>query len=285
MDDSRLVHQPPAETSDSGQIQHLPCRVCGKNNWDTITRQGVEIDLRTLLPYQEVSCGPAFESYSLHTCKSCALADHEERARAIARESVSAAASPLPGDAFAKAERDYLLARLLFASRELALSRFTRASAFRTDDAMCADCRLVQASDARLTHTVECPTGRVLGLLDGLMNVPPVSNFSNLERRPCEEISTEPEQAARETVPPAAAQDYGEPWRVSFGGELLLRSDGRVVVDMYGSEIIDEDDEVYAKRIAACINACVGVSTMLLENSPARLFEDLLRARQQGGAR
>lgn len=292
MDDSRKVQKSPAGSLDTSQILTDPCPVCHENNWiidPSPAAAAAALRAADLKPYQFIAHLPGGDR--LAYCRHCVLVDHNEQARAQVRANLNAA-SPLSGEAAAKAEREYYLARLLFAARELAASRFTRSAVCRPDGSvtpMCADCRLEQTSDARLTHTAECPTGRVLQLLDALMNVPPVPQIPKLERRPCEEISPEPASAALQLAPRPTAErpaEFGEPWNVGANCYVALYDrNGLNVVDMSGSELVEEDDELYAARIAACVNACVGIDTLLLSSAPPRLFEALLRARQEGGAR
>jgi hypothetical protein len=66
------------------------------------------------------------------------------------------------------------------------------------------------------------------------------------------------------------ADGFGEPW-VHVSGEYETIEDraGRTVVDMTGSELTEEDDIEYARRIRACVNACEGFPTEDLENHGA----------------
>lgn len=71
------------------------------------------------------------------------------------------------------------------------------------------------------------------------------------------------------SAPPAAGvsrEEYGEPWRIdSDAPSLLLDRNGIEVFDMRESGIVDEDEQAYARRIAACLNAAAGIPTPALE--------------------
>ncbi len=69
----------------------------------------------------------------------------------------------------------------------------------------------------------------------------------------------------------AALPGYEEPW---VAGRVPDRADGAweirdasglVVVEFYGSEVMEEDEPELARRIAACVNVCRNISTRDLE--------------------
>jgi hypothetical protein len=58
---------------------------------------------------------------------------------------------------------------------------------------------------------------------------------------------------------------FYEPWTVDAGGEIS-NAICNLIVDPTGSTVPIEDEERYMRRIAACVNACAGLSTELLES-------------------
>lgn len=277
MDDSRSV-QPPAVEPNPGQSEPVYCTTCGEAVWiyalqvSTSEINGFLSGQIDLLPFQRLEQG-ADGAWSLLYCRHCLLADFEEKARAGVRASVDVAGA-------AKDEREYFLSRLLFASRELAISRFTRSTTRLADGSLapiCVDCRMVQSDDRRLDHTPVCATGRVLSALDALMNVPPIPMF---ERRPCEDkSSSEPAQAAKEALPPVTA-GFGEPWKVVSEDGFTGLEDryGNAIIDAADLGLDDPDEYPVCERIAACVNACAGISNEALYRLKAA-------AVAEGGAR
>lgn len=279
MDGSRQVQQPPAETSDSGQIPTKPCRLCGENSWIIDVRPGVVVDLTILKPYETVRAGKLPGHHQLLTCRHCILIDLEEGVSAESRSFKLTGRVGLIGDAVERNMRDVYLAQLLFAARDLAESRLSETSSGLSGCLECAAFPLKSRLDAR--HGLTCRVGRVLRLVEALKEIPPISQS---ERRPCEEVSTEQASAA-EPHPPLAPFHFAEPWRVVAESAQIevLNSDSHCVVDMSGSSLVEEEDLKYAERIKACVNACQGIATQMLETVPPRLLEGLLR--REGGAR
>jgi hypothetical protein len=276
MDDSRQVQQPPAETSDSGQIPTQPCRLCSKNSWIIDIRPGVVVDLTILKPYERVRAGKLPGHHELLTCRHCILIDLEEGVSAESRSFKLTGRVGMIGDAVERNMRDVYLAQLLFAARDLAEKRLAK----DMRRVCCIECLVVAKISELLHHSADCVTGRVLRLIGALKEIPPTSQP---ERRPCEEVSTEQAYAA-EPHPPLAPFNFAEPWTLVDEPATLevLNADGYTVVDMAGSSLVEEEDLMYAKRIKACVNACQGIATQMLETVPPRLLEGLLR--REGGA-
>jgi hypothetical protein len=104
-------------------------------------------------------------------------------------------------DTASLAHREYLLAQLLFAARDLAQAQLTRGGRLRGDgsvDPMCAECRYVMTGN-QLNHAQLCRTGRVLNLLDAISKASPTQ--------------IQPERSLkRETLPnPVKGVDEGQP--------------------------------------------------------------------------
>lgn len=75
----------------------------------------------------------------------------------------------------ARAAREYWLAQLMFAGRDLALHQFTRGAGFPVQgQILCAECRYLQQGTARDQHDPLCRTGRVLRLIDALVEGAPI---------------------------------------------------------------------------------------------------------------
>jgi hypothetical protein len=68
---------------------------------------------------------------------------------------------------------------------------------------------------------------------------------------------------------PWTGNDYGEPWTSSADGEVLDR-EGQLVVDPYGSGLVEPDDVRASHRMVACVNHCAGVPTEALLRETAR---------------
>ena len=83
--------------------------------------------------------------------------------------------------------REGILARLIFASRDLADHQFIRRGGYR----LCTDCGVWQVED-KDAHPPVCRTGRVLALLDDLANL---------------QLSTERSASRDDSFPAAAAEE------------------------------------------------------------------------------
>jgi hypothetical protein len=158
VDDSRSVLQAPAEMSSSGRFllpsstittQRFRCRSCAGREFTVETRAGVTIRLASLLAYQGCGFGDFAGTHNVYTCVRCAAA--VEKAHQDVREK--------------------LLASLLFAARNLAHNQFCRLVGHDRFELVCSECREVQRGDGLDTHKGNCRVGRVLGLLDGLMQL------------------------------------------------------------------------------------------------------------------
>lgn len=158
MDFPRREVQAQAELSVSGQFLLQPpsdqpsrcfcCRVCGGHEFSLETRRGMAIQLTWLKPWQAVTVGDFAGTHNVYTCTPCA------RQAAQAHESV----------------RLTLMGQLMFAARDLAENQFRRPVG-KGYVRQCAECRLEQAGEGSLNHAIWCRTGRVLGLLESLMQL------------------------------------------------------------------------------------------------------------------
>jgi hypothetical protein len=70
-------------------------------------------------------------------------------------------------------------------------------------------------------------------------------------------------QEAGRWTEPWTGDNYGEPWTSSADGEVL-DCDGQLVVDPYGSGLVEPDEIRASRRIVACVNHCAGVPTEAL---------------------
>lgn len=52
--------------------------------------------------------------------------------------------------------------------------------------------------------------------------------------------------------------EFGEPWVVKWDTGMLT-GNGDVIGDICSDDLTPEEDEAYAARIVACVNACAGV--------------------------
>ncbi len=138
-----------------------------------------------------------------------------------------------------------LLIKLMFAARRLVQVQ-TRRPGFRND--VCAECQAAGFPGV-IAHGRGCRTGEVDGILSDLVNL----------------YQTEVDRAAHTPAPPQVAGEFAEPWMIDPEHPgVLLDFTGREVYDGLGTDLIEPDEEDYAARIAACVNACAGVSTEAL---------------------
>jgi hypothetical protein len=139
-----------------------------------------------------------------------------------------------------------LLIKLMFAARRLVEVQTRR---YGFSQAACAECQAAGFPGV-IAHYPGCRTGEVEGLLSDLVNL----------------YQTEVDRAAQTPAPPqGSAGEFGEPWVMDPDNPGNLKNaNGIVVHDAWGTELIEWDDEDYAARIAACVNACAGVPTEAL---------------------
>ncbi|HEV2462943.1 MAG TPA: hypothetical protein VGT04_04000 [Acidobacteriaceae bacterium] len=157
MADSRSSLRAPAEVSDSGRCllpsSTLPhpfsCRVCGGTDFTTETRPGVVVAIHELQMHQGAGFGDLAGTHRVFTCVRCASAIAEAHA------SVQAA----------------LLGDLLFSARDLAHNQFCRPVRSGQFRLQCTECRTLQHGEARSEHTERCRVGRVLRLIDALIEL------------------------------------------------------------------------------------------------------------------
>lgn len=155
MDDSRSVQSPgalslrAASPSQSTQEINFACRACGGSEFRVETRRGIVVDLAKLRAFESVGMGARSGHYDLYVCTRC-------------EASVQRAHDEL---------RDALIGKLLFAAKHLAEHQFTRRKQYGAVDLICAECRMPQVADSHLRHKDQCHVGRVLGLLEALMQI------------------------------------------------------------------------------------------------------------------
>jgi|SRR5579885_984777 hypothetical protein len=151
-------------------------------------------------------------------------------------------------------ERDTLLTQLLFASRDLAHHQFSRR--IFSSEIICIECRTPQINSEHLEHSEWCRTGRVIRVLSTLLALP-IHQFK--ERSASRTISSEPAVVAVEEQPRSLPYlvTCGEPWSVNEEGEIY-DVHGQLVVDPYGSELVEVDTLAVMQRIVDCVNSCAG---------------------------
>jgi hypothetical protein len=144
-----------------------------------------------------------------------------------------------------------LLIKLMFAARRLVQGQ-TRVAGFRND--VCAECQ-ARGFPGVIAHGRGCRTGEVDGILSDLVNLYQT------------EVDAAAQNSSKTSAPPQG--EFGEPWIIDpeCPGQLLSQH-GLEVYDSYGTELMESDEEDYAARIAACVNACAGIPTeSLLRNA------------------
>lgn len=154
---------------------------------------------------------------------------------------------------------------LIFASRDLVRNQFTRHVV--SGQIICVECRSAQKYDGLLNrdaflefgeHDQLCRTGRVLRTLNNLLAIP---LYSFPIERSASRDSSEPVSAAVEERPRAlpAVALFGEPWTVDPESAEIRDAYGRLIVDPYGSELVEGDELNYSLRIADCVNSFAGL--------------------------
>lgn len=167
---------------------------------------------------------------------------------------------------------DALLVGLTTAAHSLALSRFTAAPGLSGGPhTICSECRRIQRPHDVSLHGLTCHTGQVFAAIRALEDYFEAQRLlpsaADLDR-----MAEEIDAAVATSVPRSrddqadGFRDYGEPWRnVSDKYETVETRDGRLVVEMTGSELVEEDDIEYARRIRACVNFCADMPTEAIE--------------------
>ena len=146
-------------------------------------------------------------------------------------------------------ERDALFIKLLFAARRLADKHIRPYSAGH----ICEACQGVGVLGKDVEHFPACAVGHV---------VLTIERIASLYEQRVEAAAIASPAPRTEAV---AAGEFGEPWSVDSEDPTCVRNaEGLLVVDGYGSELFDTDEELHATRITACVNACAGVSTEAL---------------------
>jgi hypothetical protein len=186
--------------------------------------------------------------------------------------------SAIPSDL----DREGHLIRLLFESRQLALKQFRPGLFHGSHEAplltgpitaqvladhpelegfavkpVCKECGRAQSDNRLLDHSAACSAGAVLLRLDALE-----AGVRDGAPLPAQ-VATGPQLC------------LGLPLRAVSGVNATVEdSDGRVIVDMAGSEVSWDDELVWAERIALSVNACAALSPeslrALVENRLAR---------------
>jgi hypothetical protein len=119
----------------------------------------------------------------------------------------------------------------------------------------CAECQMAKHRGVQ-PHTSVCRTGRVLGLIAQLTDLP---SSSTSERK---ELARE-EACAEAGTLPRGAPEFNEPWIIEAEAELLYQANGELVFDALAPNFKEVS---ILQRIAACVNFLAGVSSeQLLE--------------------
>ena len=146
-------------------------------------------------------------------------------------------------------ERDTLFIKLMFAARRLAEKQVCRYGFTRV---ICQECAGDGPDAEHIEHFPTCNAGLVESL---------IGRIAALYER----------GAARAEAAPAAYGDFGEPWFRDFDDPTSLRNQFDFeVCDGGGTELPGEEEERYAGRIMACVNACAGVPTAALVRGTKR---------------
>ena len=173
-----------------------------------------------------------------------------------------------------------LQAELVLAASRLLGTRVV-ASGLSSDFYVCRECAGRGRDRHQVSHLPECVAGMVAHLLLAIAHreAERVSLPHRKEPSPQENRSSEPAQTAaqerrpfvlpKEVSEPWTGDNYGEPWTSSADGEVL-DCDGQLVVDPYGSGLVEPDEVKASRRIVACVNHCKGVPTEALLRETAR---------------
>ena len=182
-------------------------------------------------------------------------------------------------EAFRAILREGLLARLLFDSRNLALSRL-RDQGFPFVGRQCLECGGSESPNIRLHHHASCLVGGVLKLVDELIAPDPTS--VGKEAAQTSEIV---EDAGAGTGNPRAGA-YGEPWRCRSDYVLdrvrVYDCEGTLIANLGGRPMRELEDWAY--RIVDAVNFCSPQEEIPLEDG-ARKVIAAMSARNEFGAK
>lgn len=153
-----------------------------------------------------------------------------------------------------------------------------------TPERFCMECRVTQADAEAPAHLAWCNTGRVLdaiAALDDSEKIEPLDGPGVGGYTPIRGVHADSQPESYELSPGVVAQlrmdieqaaasqdagDFGEPWRLTEpGDDRVIDRHFRVMADPMGSELHDDDERSVMRRLAACVNACIGLSTETLE--------------------
>jgi hypothetical protein len=190
------------------------------------------------------------------------------------RSSPSLSPQPNPGQITLSDDIEAMLVGLISAANTLALSQFHLDHSLPQPTSICGKCGFYQHPQGKHLHSSTCRVGEVLARIAKL------EEYFDAKRRGLPTAAdldhAAAEERARQATRGAAvdqADGFGEPWsHVSADDyQTVETADGRVAVDMTGSDMILEDEAGYAYRIATCVNFCAGVPSEGLEG--ARLVD------------
>jgi hypothetical protein len=171
-----------------------------------------------------------------------------------------------------------LQAELVLAASRLVGTRVVQSSI--SPKHVCRECAGRATQRLAILHTEACITGWAAKVLLAIAHAEANLISPTHRKEPSQqEIQNEPSRAAAQekrpfalttaVVQPWTGDNYGEPWTSSADGEVL-DCDGQLVVDPYGSGLVEPDDIRASHRIVACVNHCAGVSTEALVAETAR---------------
>jgi hypothetical protein len=186
---------------------------------------------------------------------------------------------------------DALLVGLIRASHNIAISQFTTETAGSRTYTVCGECGHAQPMHSTALHGMGCKVGALIARMNELEEYfetkrnlqaftqfqGPIGTIGEQMLPSAEDLdrTAEDEQIRQATMRGLSqaiatckaavdqADGFGEPWTHVSDGEYqtVNTADGRIAVDMTGSDMILEDEALYASRIAACLNFCAGIST------------------------
>jgi hypothetical protein len=165
-----------------------------------------------------------------------------------------------------------LAAELVLAASRLVGTRVVQSSL--SPQHVCRECAGRATERLAVLHREDCATGMVAHLLLAIAHAEATSVAPIPHRKePSQEKSEKPAQAAAQekrpfVLPKVAAEpwtgdNYGEPWTTSPSGDVL-DCEGQLVVDAWGSGLVEPDEVKAGRRIVACVNHCAGVPTEAL---------------------
>jgi hypothetical protein len=173
-----------------------------------------------------------------------------------------------------------LQAELVLAASRLVGTRVVP-SGLSDEFLVCRDCACRGRDRNAILHAKACITGWAAHTLLAIAHAEANLISPTHRKEPSKENSQsrEPSRAAAQekrpfvlpsvVTEPWTGDDYGEPWTSSADGEVLDR-EGQLVVDPYGSGLVEPDDVRASHRMVACVNHCKGVPTEALLRETAR---------------